>query len=178
MRIYTGRGDRGETDLFDSSRISKASPVIEAYGTVDELNAHLGAVIPTGHEDIDDRLERIQHVLHVIQAELANPAPDDDGPRVDGDDVETLEDWMDEADEELEPLQSFVLPGGFKSGSRLHLARTVCRRAERRVVALEEESDRDIGHPLVYLNRLSDALFVFARLANHREGHQERAPTY
>lgn len=178
MRIYTGRGDAGETDLFDGTRTSKASSVIESYGTVDELNAQLGTVIPTGHEDLDDRLRRIQEVLHVIQAELANPAADPEAPQVDEADIETLEGWMDEADAELEPLESFVLPGGFEAGRRLHLARTVCRRAERRVVALAEESDRDVSGPLVYLNRLSDALFVFARLANTREGYTERHPEY
>ncbi|MFP4590698.1 MAG: cob(I)yrinic acid a,c-diamide adenosyltransferase [Halobacteriales archaeon] len=178
MRIYTGRGDRGETDLYDRTRISKASPVVEAAGAVDEVNALVGTILPTGHADVDDRLRRVQHHLHVVQAELANPATDEDDPAIEAAHVERLEAWIDAADEELEPLRSFVLPGGFDAGARLHLARTVCRRAERRVVALAEESDRDLGRPVAYLNRLSDLLFTIARQVNAREGYEERPPSY
>lgn len=178
MRIYTGRGDEGQTDLRDGSRVSKASPIIEAYGTVDELNAVIGTVLPTGHEDVDDRLKHIQNDLHTVQAELANPSPDEDAPRVTTADVDRLESWMDAADEELDPLKAFVLPGGFAGGSGLHHARTVCRRAERRAVAAVEAAEGEIGPVLVYLNRLSDTLFVFARLLNEREGFEDRSPTY
>lgn len=179
MTIYTGRGDDGETDLRDMSRVSKASPRIEAYGTVDELNALVGTVRPTGHDDVDDYLERIQNHLHVVQAEFANPDPDpEEGDPVVGEDrVERLEEWIDDCDEELEPLQSFVLPTGSETGAALHHARTVCRRAERRAVALADgESVR--AEPVRYLNRLSDALFTFARLVNRREGEVEEEPSY
>lgn len=177
MKIYTGRGDEGQTDLGDATRVSKASPRIEAYGTVDEVNALVGTVRPTGYEDVDDRLEAIQNHLHVLQADLANPDPDPDDPRVSVEHVRSVEGWIDEADAELEPLQSFVLPTGSEAGSRLHHARTVCRRAERRTVALAaEEAIND--QVLEYLNRLSDGLFTFARLVNSRDGQPEDRPTY
>lgn len=177
MKIYTGRGDEGQTDLRDMSRVSKASPRIEAYGTVDEVNALVGRVRPTGHDDVDDLLREIQNHLHVVQADFANPDPDEEDPTVDEEHVEQLEEWMDDYDEELEPLQSFILPGGGDSGARLHHARTVCRRAERRAVALE--ADEDINDTAVtYLNRLSDALFVFGRVVNQREDEPEESPTY
>ncbi len=177
MKIYTGRGDEGQTDLRDMSRVSKASPRIEAYGTVDEVNALVGRVRPTGHDDVDDHLREIQNHLHVVQADFANPDPDDEDPAVREEHVAQLEEWMDDYDEELEPLQSFILPGGGDSGARLHHARTVCRRAERRAVALE--ADEDINDTAVtYLNRLSDALFVFGRVVNQREDEPEESPTY
>ena len=176
MTVYTGRGDEGETDLHGGTRVSKTDPRIEAYGTVDELNALLGTVRPTGHDDVDDRLGSVQNHLHVVQAELANPAGD--GPRVDPAHVQRLEDWIDEADAELEPLQSFVLPGGGEAGAALHHARAVCRRAERRTVALVEAGTDVPEEPAVYLNRLSDALFTFARLVNARECEPEESPTY
>ncbi|MFC4553363.1 MULTISPECIES: cob(I)yrinic acid a,c-diamide adenosyltransferase [Halorussus] len=177
MKVYTGRGDEGQTDLRDMSRVSKTSPRIEAYGTVDELNALVGRTRPTGHDDVDDHLREVQNHLHVVQADFANPDPDEDDPAVGTEHVEQLEDWMDGYDEELEPLQSFILPGGSESGADLHHARTVCRRAERRAVALQ--SDEDVNDEAVtYLNRLSDALFVFARVVNQREGVPEESPTY
>ncbi|MFB6135948.1 MAG: cob(I)yrinic acid a,c-diamide adenosyltransferase [Halobacteriaceae archaeon] len=175
MRVYTGRGDEGRTDLHDQSRVSKASPRVEAYGTVDEVNALVGRVRPTGHDDVDDHLRRVQDHLHVVQADLANP--DGDGPRVTDGHVEALEEWMDGYDAELDPLSSFVLPGGCPAGADLHHARTVCRRAERRTVALAGEQDVDDA-VLAYLNRLSDALFVLARVVNAREGVPEESPEY
>lgn len=178
MRIYTRRGDEGQTDLGAGGRVSKASPRIEAYGTVDEVNALLGVAQPTGHDDVDDHLAAAQNHLHVVQAELAAPGRDE-GPRITHDHVETLEDWMDGYDEELEPLESFVLPGGAEAGARLHHARTVCRRAERRAVALSGEDGEPVSDAaLAYLNRLSDALFVLARVANRRAGVTEDAPSY
>jgi cob(I)alamin adenosyltransferase len=177
MKIYTGRGDEGQTDLRDMSRVSKASPRIEAYGTVDEVNALVGRVRPTGHDDVDGHLREIQNHLHVVQADFANPDPDEHDPAVREEHVGQLEKWMDAYDEELAPLESFILPGGGDSGARLHHARTVCRRAERRAVALE--ADEDINDTAVtYLNRLSDALFVFGRVVNQHEDVPEESPTY
>jgi len=177
MTIYTGRGDQGDTDLRDMSRVSKSSPRIEAYGTVDEANALIGTVRPTGYDDLDELLEAVQNHLHVVQADLANPDPDPDDPRVESELVETLEDRIDALDEELEPLTSFVLPGGGESGARLHHARTVTRRAERRVVELARSEP--INETVVsYLNRLSDLLFTLGRVANARDGEPEESPSY
>jgi cob(I)alamin adenosyltransferase len=179
MTIYTGRGDEGQTDLRDMSRVSKADPRIEAYGTVDEANALLGTVTPTGYDDVDERLAAVQNHLHVVQADLANPADGDDGdaPRVEQRHVDELESWIDEADEELDPLQSFILPGGGDAGATLHHARAVCRRAERRTVALAGDAEVN-EHAVSYLNRLSDFLFTYARLVNRRDGVREDSPTY
>ncbi|SEO67703.1 cob(I)alamin adenosyltransferase [Halogranum amylolyticum] len=177
MTIYTGRGDAGATDLRDMSRVSKTNPRIEAYGTVDEVNALVGTVRPTGYDDVDEQLTGIQNRLHVVQADLANPSPDEDDPQIREEHVDELEDWIDEADEELDPLQSFILPGGSGAGAKLHHARAVSRRAERRVVALAaEESINELT--VAYLNRLSDALFTLARLVNKRDGQREDTPTY
>ncbi|MHB9287083.1 cob(I)yrinic acid a,c-diamide adenosyltransferase [Halobacteriales archaeon Cl-PHB] len=178
MKIYTSRGDEGQTDLRNMDRVSKASPRIEAYGTADELNAILGAVRPTGYDDVDDRLREIQNHLHVVQAEFANPEPDDDDPVVTDDHVAELEDWIDDFDDELEPLEQFILPSGSESGAALHHARAVCRRAERRAVAFVGEADDVSDTPAVYLNRLSDALFTFGRVVNGRDGVAEESPTY
>ncbi|APW98292.1 ATP:cob(I)alamin adenosyltransferase [Halobiforma lacisalsi AJ5] len=177
MSIYTGRGDDGETDLRDMSRVSKTDPRIEAYGTVDELNALLGTVRPTEYDDVDERLRTVQNHLHVVQAEFADPDPDEDAPEIEAHHVETVEEWIDDCDEELEPLTSFILPTGSERGARLHHARAVCRRAERRAVALAE--NEEINELAVqYLNRLSDGLFTFARLVNQRDGETEEEPTY
>ena len=179
MPIYTGRGDEGQTDLRDMRRCSKASPRIEAYGTVDELNALIGTIRPTGHEDVDDRLRTVQNHLHVCQADFANPEPEPDDPTVEREHVELVEDWIDEYDEtELEPLQSFILPTGSETGAALHHARTVCRRAERRAVALYEQEAAVNLAAVQYLNRLSDGLFTLARVVNAREDQPEEAPTY
>ncbi|WP_338739353.1 cob(I)yrinic acid a,c-diamide adenosyltransferase [Haloplanus salilacus] len=177
MKIYTGRGDEGMTDLRDMSRVSKTSPRIEAYGTVDEANALIGTIRPTGYDDVDERLERVQNHLHIVQADFANPAPDEDDPVVREDHVEELEAWIDEADEELDPLDSFVLPGGSDTGAALHHARTVVRRAERRAVDLAG-TDPVNAEAIAYLNRLSDALFTFGRLVNARDGVPADRPTY
>ncbi|WP_436931342.1 cob(I)yrinic acid a,c-diamide adenosyltransferase [Halosimplex halobium] len=178
MKIYTGRGDEGQTDLRDMSRVSKASPRIEAYGTVDEVNAMVGSVRPTGYDDVDDLLREVQNHLHVAQADFANPDPDEDDPRVREDHVEAIEDSIDEFDAELEPLENFILPGGSEPGARLHRARAVCRRAERRAVAFAESEDGVNETAIVYLNRLSDLLFTLARVVNQREGVPEEQPTY
>lgn len=177
MKIYTGRGDEGMTDLRDMSRVSKTSPRIEAYGTVDELNALVGSIRPTEYDEVDDQLAAIQNHLHIAQADLANPNPDDDDPVVREGHVETVEDWIDGYDDELDELESFILPGGSEPGAKLHHARTVCRRAERRAVALAS-SDPINEEVIQYLNRLSDGLFVLARVVNKREGVREESPTY
>jgi cob(I)alamin adenosyltransferase len=176
MKIYTGRGDEGETDLRDMSRVSKTSPRIEAYGTADEVNAMLGR-IQTGYEDLDQRLRAAQNHLHIIQADFANPDPGPDDPTVQDEHVETVESWIDETQAELEPQDRFIIPGGSESGAALHHVRAVCRRAERRAIALAEAEPVN-ETAVVYLNRLSDALFVFARLANQRDGVDEVHPTY
>lgn len=176
MTIYTGRGDSGMTDLLDNQRVPKASPRLEISGTLDELNAFLGIVRPTGQDDVDDVLLTVQNHVHVLQSEYANPDVSNDDPQITGEDVETLEAWIDTFDEETSTLDSFVLPGGTDSASKLQYARALCRRTERRAVALEE--DEDPGQALVYLNRLSDLLFVLARVLNHRADVQEPSPTY
>jgi cob(I)alamin adenosyltransferase len=177
MPIYTGRGDEGQTDLRTMDRVSKASPRIEAYGTVDEVNALVGAVRPTGYDDVDDELASVQNHLHVVQADFANPDPDADDPVVGQRHVDALESWMDAHDEELEPLERFILPGGSEAGAALHHARAVSRRAERRAVALAgEEVINETA--VVYLNRLSDYLFTVARLVNARDGVPEESPSY
>ena len=177
MKIYTGRGDEGMTDLRDMSRVSKTSARIEAYGTVDEANALIGTAPPTGYDDIDDTLESIQNQLHIVQADFANPDPDEDDPAVTAAHVESLEDAIDEAEAELDPLESFILPGGSEAGATLHHARAVTRRAERRSVALAADEPVN-GEAIRYLNRLSDGLFVLARLVNARDGVPEESPTY
>ena len=177
MTIYTGRGDDGQTDLRDMTRVSKTSARIEAYGTVDELNALIGTIRPTGYDDVDEQLRTVQNHLHVVQADFANPDPDEDDPAVGAEHVETIEDWIDAYDEELDPLTSFILPTGSEHGAALHHARTVCRRAERRAVALA--SEEQINEQAVqYLNRLSDGLFTFGRVVNKRDGEPEDSPQY
>jgi cob(I)alamin adenosyltransferase len=179
MKIYTRRGDDGETDLRGGDRVSKTSPRVEAYGTVDEVNAIVGLARPTGYDDVDDHLAAVQNHLHIVQSEFATPDPDADTPRIDEGHVEQLEAWIDAADEELEPLQNFVVPSGSEAGNRLHHARSVCRRAERRAVELAETDGEAVNADAVaYLNRLSDALFTLARLVNQREGVPEHEPTY
>ncbi|AFK20083.1 cob(I)yrinic acid a,c-diamide adenosyltransferase [Haloferax mediterranei ATCC 33500] len=177
MKVYTGRGDEGMTDLRDMTRVSKTSHRIEAYGTVDEVNAIVGTARPTGYDDVDELLEIVQNHLHIVQADLANPDPDEDDPQVREEHVEALETRIDEADEELDPLTSFILPGGSETGAKLHHARTVSRRAERRAVSLASEEPIN-AEVVAYLNRLSDALFVYARLVNKRDGVPEASPTY
>jgi cob(I)alamin adenosyltransferase len=178
VKIYTGRGDDGMTDLRDMSRVSKTSARIEAYGTVDEANAIVGTARPTGYDDVDEWLERVQNHLHIVQADFANPDPDEDDPQLREDHVDTLETWMDEHDDELDPLETFILPSGSDPGTKLHQARAVCRRAERRAVAFASEESGVNDAAIVYLNRLSDCLFTLARVVNKREGVPEESPSY
>jgi cob(I)alamin adenosyltransferase len=178
VRIYTRTGDRGETGLFGGGRVPKSDPRVEAYGEVDELNAVLGWAL-AGLDDaaVRERIASIQADLFTIGAHLATPpAPErrrrPELPPLDPDRVRALESWIDGAEAELPELRAFILPGGSAAGAALHLARTVCRRAERRVVALAEREpvEPDI---IIYLNRLSDLLFVLARIANQRAGAVE-----
>ena len=177
MTIYTGRGDEGLTDLRDMSRVSKTSARIEAYGVVDEANSVVGTARPSGYDDLDDWLAAIQNHLHIIQAEFSTPELDADDPQIRTEHIEQLEDWIDAADEQLDPLTAFILPGGGQTGATLHHARSVTRRAERRAVELANNEPIN-AEAIVYLNRLSDALFVFARLVNARDGVTESSPTY
>ncbi len=174
-RIYTRAGDAGETSLGDGSRVPKTDARIEAYGTVDELNAALGLVLAGAVEpDLRDTLERIQNELFDLGADLSVPLEDDrrERLRVESSQVEALEELCDRANDGLEPLRSFVLPGGTETAARLHLARTICRRAERLAVALDAEHDVN-AEALAYLNRLSDLLFILARVANASAGAPE-----
>lgn len=178
QRIYTRTGDAGETGLFGGGRVSKAHPRVEAYGEVDELNAVLGCVLAVLDDDgIAELLTAVQADLFAIGAHLATPPPEGKRrspwlPELPSARIPELERWIDAAEAELEPLRAFILPGGSQAGATLHLARTVCRRAERRVTAFAAEADVDPAI-LVYLNRLSDVLFVAARLANARAGVAE-----
>jgi cob(I)alamin adenosyltransferase len=166
-RIYTRGGDRGQTSLGDGSRTSKLDPLVRAYGEVDELNSLLGWALVAGP---DARLERIQNELFDLGADLSVPFVEGDGRlRIDQAAVDRLERECDEANASLGELRSFVLPGGSEAGARLHVVRAVCRRAEREV--LEARETRPLN-PLVpvYLNRLSDLLFILARSANQGSG--------
>jgi cob(I)alamin adenosyltransferase len=171
MKIYTKTGDSGQTGLLGAPRVAKDAPRIEAYGTVDELNAMLGLVRaePLAAE-IDRLLARVQNELFDLGGELAAPDPakfglDTLGPRH----IAVLEAEIDHFEALLEPLKQFVLPAGSRSAALLHVARTVCRRAERRLVSLSALEPLS-PHLVVYLNRLSDLLFVLARSANRLAG--------
>jgi cob(I)alamin adenosyltransferase len=170
MKIYTKTGDAGTTGLFGGPRVSKDDPRIEAYGSIDELNAVLGIVRTTGlAAEQNGLLKKIQDSLFSIGAELATPEPEKHGLKWSGGpSVLEIESAIDAADEKLPALRNFVLPGGTPAAAYLHLARTVCRRSERQVVSLRHDPKvSDVSEIIVYLNRLSDLLFVLARLANH-----------
>lgn len=182
MKIYTKTGDRGETGLFGGGRVPKDHARVEAYGDVDELNSVLGVAVAHlqagGHGEIARGLREVQADLFTLGANLATPRPEDGGresahvPGLRPGRVEELERWIDAAEEELEPLRNFVLPGGSEAAAFLHLGRTVCRRAERRTVSLARAAQ--VGEEVViYLNRLSDLLFTLARLANRRAGVED-----
>jgi cob(I)alamin adenosyltransferase len=168
MKLYTKTGDDGTTGLFGGARVPKASTRVEAYGTVDETNAAIGLARSTGlAPDVDAVLARVQEDLFTLGAELAC-VPGREAklnmPLLATGDVERLEAAIDQADAAAPPLKTFVLPGGAPQAATLHLARTVCRRAERAVLAIDDAPPR--REPLVYLNRLSDLLFALARSAN------------
>ena len=178
MKIYTRTGDAGDTGLFGGGRVAKSHPRVEAYGDVDELNAAIGFARSIEQMPrIDEVLVPIQRDLFAIGALLATPDREKmrqhlDKARVDDDRITQLEQAIDDGDRELEPLKSFILPGGSPKAAALHIARTVCRRAERRVVALGE-SEEIPGLVVIYLNRLSDLLFTLTRVANRRAGTGE-----
>ena len=175
MKIYTRTGDAGETSLFDGTRVSKSDARVDAYGEVDELNAWLGLARASRLDaDLDEALVRIERDLFAFGAQLADPA-DKIADRVtkaalEDDDVVRLEQLIDRLEAELPPLRRFILAGGSPAGAALHVARTVCRRAERRIVSLEPRVDAVL---LRYVNRLSDLLFVLARVVNYRAGIPE-----
>ncbi len=171
--VYTGRGDRGRTDLSSGERVSKSSERIEAYGTVDELNSLVG-VCRSFTGDKEEELEEIQNELHILQAELANREPD---TKVTEENTERLEDKCDYYQEECPPLTSFVLAGGTKGAAQLHNARSMARRAERRIVRLDQDEQlRD--EVLAYINRLSDLFFLMARHENYLNDVEEKSPKY
>jgi cob(I)alamin adenosyltransferase len=173
MKVYTRKGDTGETSLLSGGRVGKDDPRVEAYGTVDELGSLLGLLrceqLPEG---VQERLVAIQEALHSIGAALADPEG-----RVEHDpsvwSAGTLERWIDAMDEELEPLTAFILAGGSRAAAISHVARTVCRRAERRVGALADDAGGLPEGLQAYLNRLSDAFFTLSRFVNAHSGIPE-----
>ena len=173
MKVYTKRGDGGLTDLAGGGRVAKDDLRVEAYGAVDELNSFVGLALLDCLEDLRPTLEAVQRTLFEIGAALAtNPEATSTALSSAGasnDDVESLERAIDAADTELAPLRAFVLPGGTRAAAAFHAARTVCRRAERRVVALNRSEEVEAEN-IRYLNRLSDTFFVWARLENTRAG--------
>jgi cob(I)alamin adenosyltransferase len=172
-KVYTKSGDAGETSLVDGSRVSKADLRVAAYGDVDELNSLLGvARIDAANDEFDQLLGRVQNELFIVGADLATPAGTN-VPRVGEALIVELEQAIDLFNSQLEPLREFILPSGGRFGATLHLARTVARRAERATVALAAREEINLA-VLRYLNRLSDLLFVMARLANKRAGTNEQ----
>lgn len=179
MKIYTKTGDKGETGLFTGKRVPKNSPYIEGYGNVDELNSAIGLAIALVKDlEIVEILKQIQKQLFGVGADLATAFDDKKAKaakhiqRITNNDVEGLERIIDRLEERLPRLTKFVLPGGSRSAATLHLARTICRRAERSVTALYLKKKANPA-VLTYLNRLSDFLFVLARYTNLREGATE-----
>jgi cob(I)alamin adenosyltransferase len=171
-RVYTRTGDQGQTSLVGGARVSKASLRVDAYGDVDELNCVIGlARARLEDQEIDEVLGLIQNDLFTLGADLASPS-EIDVPRIEESFTRKLEELADRFLAELEPLKEFILPGGSEAGAVLHLARTVARRAERRVVELFE-TEQCNPETIVHLNRLSDLLFILARVVNHRASVQE-----
>ena len=177
MKIYTRTGDSGDTALFDGTRVLKSDPRVAAYGDLDELNAWLGLVAASlgGEDEEAARLRQIQRDLFAIGARLADPSHRIAGrvtkAAISPEDVARLEGWIDELDSQVSVLRRFILAGGAPAGAALHVARTVCRRAERSMVALGEDAFEI--ELLQYVNRLSDLLFTMARAVNQRAGVPE-----
>ena len=179
-RVYTKGGDKGETSLIGGDRVSKADPRLDCYGTIDELNAVIGLVIEAleqsaAGEHLTPILRRVQNELFNLGCELATPDVERRAklPRIEPRHVEALERDIDAVNDDLPALTSFVLPGGGWASAYAHLARTVCRRAERLVVGLGEAEDIGGDMPVQYLNRLSDALFVWGRWCALKDGKSE-----
>ncbi len=180
MKIYTRKGDTGRTKLFGGLEVSKHDARVAAYGTLDELNACLGVVLALDPDNElgTANLSRVQEDLFVLGSRLASARPEREMergtiPALDPDRIADLENWIDQLDEELPPLTAFVLPGGCSAGAQLHVARTVCRRGERKVTALVETDPALRSSVIPYINRLSDLLFTLARAVNHRAGQPE-----
>lgn len=182
MRIYTKTGDSGETGLFGGSRVSKSDPRVATYGDVDELNAYLGfaraTLLAADDNELAAMLEQIQRDLFALGARLADPghkiADRVAKAAVTAGDITRLEEWIDALESALPPLRRFILAGGSQAGAALHIARTICRRAERAMVGLlAGDKDAFESDLLSYINRLSDLLFVMARRANQRAGMPE-----
>lgn len=168
MKIYTKTGDKGETGLFGAGRVSKDSLRIEAYGTVDELNSFLGnAITEINNAELKKILFKIQNQLFIVGSDLAAPNEDKQGiiPRVEEEYIKEVENHIDYFSEKLDELKNFILPGGTKGASILHIARSVCRRAERKVVKLNK-TEKVNPFIIIFLNRISDFLFVLARYEN------------
>lgn len=171
--VYTGRGDRGRTDLSSGERVSKSSERIEAYGTVDELNSLVG-VCRNYTSDKEEELIEIQNELHILQAELSNREPD---ILITQENIQRLEHLCDKYQEKCPPLRDFILAGGKESASHLHLARSVARRTERKIVRLDQDEELR-EEVLAYINRLSDLFFLMARHENCLEDVEEMNPKY
>jgi cob(I)alamin adenosyltransferase len=173
MKIYTKTGDKGETGLFGGERVAKNSPRIEAYGTIDELNSFIGlAVNEVRAPEVRELLEQIQNELFTVGSDLATPENEKTIrlgiTRVAGHMYVNLEQEIDKYEDRVEELRNFILPGGTKAASLLHICRTICRRAERLVTALKTDNINE--NILIYLNRLSDLLFVLSRYENAKSG--------
>ncbi len=176
MKIYTKTGDKGETSLFNGSRVPKNDPFIDALGTVDECNSAIGAALSflphvSKFHMIRDQLTTIQHTLFDLGAALATPRTSSSNykigkTRFDSEGTVLLEQWIDEMEQELPELKTFILPSGHPSGAMLHLARSICRRAERLVIPIHQHTDVS-DQVIMYINRLSDYLFVVSRYVNH-----------
>lgn len=179
MKIYTKTGDTGKTSLFTGERVLKSSQRVQAYGAVDELNSWFGLLCSTvAEKDLLSLFNQVQNELFDLGADLATPVQkaknkrQKEVPRVSEKQIKQLEKWIDQYQESLSPLKNFILPGGAVQAAYIHITRGVCRRAEREVVRLMEKEDIE-KNVLIYLNRLSDLLFVLARVVNHRSNIQE-----
>jgi len=175
LKIYTKTGDEGDTSLFGGKRVHKDDLRLEAYGTIDELNSAIGSCRAfNAHTEIDSLLAEIQNDLFILGADLATPQSSSTKEirRIGLVDITRLEQHIDSLESRLSPLSTFILPGGAKSAVLLHVARTICRRAERRIVSLARHESIGTA-PIMYTNRLSDLLFVLARIVNMLSGNQE-----
>lgn len=181
MKLYTKTGDKGQTSLYGGKRVSKASARVEAYGNIDELNSAIGVALSfIDNEALNAQLKKIQYDLFTLGAEVATPTDKlflaNGKPRlpitISEKEINELENWIDELDAQLEPLQHFILPSGGKASAHLHLARTICRRTERSVIFLNENEELR-SEIIIYLNRLSDYLFVASRFSAKMNGEKE-----
>ncbi len=178
MKIYTKTGDKGQTSLLKGGRVSKSSARVEAYGTLDELNSWVGYVRSINTDaEVEAVLARIQPKIHTLCSDVAAEFDEEPEqfaiPRMTEEDVLELERDIDRMDEDLEKLTHFILPSGCPAGAALHIARTICRRGERRLVELIDEVGKVNSFAVKFTNRLSDHLFTLARWANHRANHPE-----